>query len=162
MRRRKAKKRIILPDPRFNDITVTKFVNNLMLDGKKSLSFNIFYDAMDIITERTSEDALEIFRKGLTNITPAVEVRSRRVGGATFQIPQPIRDSRKESMAMKWLISLRARETKRLWLRNWLVSWLLRRKKKVPRLRRKKIHTEWLRLTRHSLTSDFRSDLYKD
>jgi small subunit ribosomal protein S7 len=105
MRRRKAKKRIILPDPRFNDITVTKFVNNLMLDGKKSLSFNIFYDAMDIITERTSEDALEIFRKGLTNITPAVEVRSRRVGGATFQIPQPIRDSRKESMAMKWLIS---------------------------------------------------------
>ena len=64
MRRRKAKKRIILPDPRFNDITVTKFVNNLMLDGKKSLSFNIFYDAMDIITERTSEDALEIFRKG--------------------------------------------------------------------------------------------------
>ena len=105
MRRRKAKKRIILPDPRFNDITVTKFVNNLMLDGKKSLSFNIFYDAMDIITERTSEDALEIFRKSLTNITPAVEVRSRRVGGATFQIPQPIRDSRKESMAMKWLIS---------------------------------------------------------
>ena len=105
MRRRKAKKRIILPDPRFNDITVTKFVNNLMLDDKKSLSFNIFYDAMDIITEKTSEDALEIFRKGLTNITPAVEVRSRRVGGATFQIPQPIRDSRKESMAMKWLIS---------------------------------------------------------
>ena len=105
MRRRKAKKRIILPDPRFNDITVTKFVNNLMLDDKKSLSFNIFYDAMDIITEKTSEDALEIFRKGLTNITPAVGVRSRRVGGATFQIPQPIRDSRKESMAMKWLIS---------------------------------------------------------
>jgi small subunit ribosomal protein S7 len=105
MRRRKAKKRIILPDPRFNDITVTKFVNNLMLDGKKSLSFKIFYDAMDIVVEKTSEDALEIFKKGLTNITPAVEVRSRRVGGATFQIPQPIRDSRKESMAMKWLIS---------------------------------------------------------
>lgn len=105
MRRRKAKKKIILPDPRFNETLVTKFVNNLMLDGKKSLSFKIFYDAMDIIAERTSEDALEIFRKGLTNITPAVEVRSRRVGGATFQIPQPIRDSRKESMAMKWLIS---------------------------------------------------------
>lgn len=105
MRRRKAKKRIILPDPRFNDITVTKFVNNLMLDGKKSLSFKIFYDAMDIVIDKTSEDALETFKKGLVNVTPAVEVRSRRVGGATFQIPQPIRDSRKESMAMKWLIS---------------------------------------------------------
>lgn len=104
MRRRKAKKRIILPDPRFNDVTVTKFVNNLMLDGKKSLSFKIFYDAMDIITEKSEDDCLDVFKKGLVNITPAVEVRSRRVGGATFQIPQPIRDSRKESMAMKWLI----------------------------------------------------------
>ena len=104
MRRRKAKKRIILPDPRFNDVIVTKFVNNLMLDGKKSVAFKIFYDSMDKIVEKTEDDCLEVFKKALDNVTPGVEVRSRRVGGATFQIPQPIRDSRKQSMAMKWLI----------------------------------------------------------
>jgi len=105
MRRRKAKKIEILPDPKFNEILVTKFVNNLMYDGKKSLAFNIFYDAMNVIQEKTSEDGLDTFKKALENITPAVEVRSRRVGGATFQIPQPIRDERKQSMGMKWLIS---------------------------------------------------------
>ncbi len=105
MRRRKAKKRIILPDPRFNDVVVTKFVNNLMLQGKKSTAFKIFYDAMDKVTERTEGDCLEVFKKALENITPGVEVRSRRVGGATFQIPQPIREGRKQSLAMKWLIS---------------------------------------------------------
>jgi len=104
MRRRKAKKRIILPDPRFNDVIVTKFVNNLMLEGKKSVAFKIFYDSMDKVAEKTDEDCLEVFKKALENVTPGVEVRSRRVGGATFQIPQPIRDSRKQSMAMKWLI----------------------------------------------------------
>ena len=105
MRRRKPKQRIILPDPKFNNVTVTKFVNNLMLQGKKNLAFTIFYDAMDIVSDKTGEDGLEVWKKALENITPAVEVRSRRVGGATFQIPQPIRDSRKESMGMKWLIS---------------------------------------------------------
>jgi len=105
MRRRKAKKIEILPDPKFNEVLVTKFVNNLMLDGKKSIAFNIFYNAMDVITEKTKEDGLETFKKALENITPAVEVRSRRVGGATFQIPQPIRDERKLSLGMKWLIS---------------------------------------------------------
>lgn len=104
MRRRKAKKRIILPDPRFNDVVVTKFVNNLMLEGKKSTSFKIFYAAMDRVAEKSEENALDVFKKALENITPGVEVRSRRVGGATFQIPQPIRDSRKQSLAMKWLI----------------------------------------------------------
>ncbi len=75
-----------------------------MLEGKKSTAFKIFYDAIDKISEKTGEDGLEIWNKGLNNVTPGVEVRSRRIGGATFQIPQPIRDSRKESMAMKWLI----------------------------------------------------------
>ena len=110
MRRRKPKKRIILPDPKFNNVQVTKFVNNLMLQGKKNLAFTIFYDAMDIIQEKTGEEGLPIWEKALANITPAVEVRSRRVGGATFQIPQPIRDSRKESMGMKWLISFASRK----------------------------------------------------
>jgi small subunit ribosomal protein S7 len=104
MRRRKAKKIAVLPDPRFNEVVVTKFVNNLMLQGKKGTAFNIFYTAIDRIAEKTNEDGLEIWRKALENVTPAVEVRSRRVGGATFQIPTPIRDERKSSMAMKWLV----------------------------------------------------------
>ena len=105
MRRRVPKKHLILPDPRFDSVLVTSFVNNLMLDGKKSVAFDIFYKAMDKVQERTDENGLEVFQRALDNVTPAVEARSRRVGGATFQIPQPIRDSRKQSLAMKWLIS---------------------------------------------------------
>ena len=104
MRRRKAKKIAVLPDPKFNEVIVTKFVNNIMLQGKKGTAFNIFYDAIDKVSAKTNEDGLEIWRKAVENVTPAVEVRSRRVGGATFQIPTPIRDERKASMAMKWLI----------------------------------------------------------
>ena len=94
----------MLPDPKFNETLVTKFVNNIMLQGKKGTAFNIFYDAIEKVSTKTNEDGLEIWRKALENVTPAVEVRSRRVGGATFQIPTPIRDERKSSMAMKWLI----------------------------------------------------------
>lgn len=105
MRRRKAKKITILPDPRFNEILVTKFVNNLMLDGKKTLAFKIFYDAIDIIESKIEDTpGLDVFKKGLENVTPSVEVRSRRVGGATFQIPTPVREERKQSLAMKWMI----------------------------------------------------------
>lgn len=104
MRKTKPKKRIILPDPRFNDTLVTKFVNNIMLKGKKNLSYQIFYDAMDIVSEKTGEDAIEVWKKALANVTPAVEVRSRRIGGATFQIPSEIRQGRKSSIGMKNLI----------------------------------------------------------
>ena len=105
MRKSRAKKRVLLPDPKFNDRLVTQFVNNLMLDGKKSVAFNVFYSALDIVNEKIEEeDALEVFKKALINVTPGVEVRSRRIGGATFQIPQPIREERKVSMGMKWLI----------------------------------------------------------
>jgi small subunit ribosomal protein S7 len=105
MRRRKAKKAIVLPDPRFKDVQVTKFVNNMMYDGKKNLAFKIFYDAIDIIeTKLEDTSGLETWKKALENVTPSVEVRSRRVGGATFQIPTPVRESRKHSLAMKWLI----------------------------------------------------------
>lgn len=105
MRKSRAKKRLLLPDPKFNDKLVTQFVNNLMLDGKKSTSFKIFYDALDIVDKKVEEEeCLAVFKKGLENVTPGVEVRSRRIGGATFQIPQPIRDARKVSMAMKWMI----------------------------------------------------------
>jgi len=107
MRRRKAKKHAILPDPKFNEVLVTKFVNNLMMHGKKSTAFKIFYDAIEILEDKKAEDenALDIWKKALTNITPAVEVKSRRVGGATYQIPSPVRDGRKQSLAMTWLIS---------------------------------------------------------
>ena len=109
MRKREAKKRPLLPDPKFKEQLVTRFVNNLMWDGKKSTAFRIFYDAIDIIGERKQEDdektALDIWKDALSNVMPHVEVRSRRVGGATFQIPMQIRPDRKVSTAMKWLIS---------------------------------------------------------
>jgi len=105
MRKSKPKKRILLPDPRFNDTLVTRFVNNLMLRGKKNLAYNIFYDAMDIVAEKTQEEnPLEVFKKALANVTPAVEVRSRRIGGATFQIPSEIRPDRKVSVGIKNMI----------------------------------------------------------
>ena len=108
MRKRKAKKRVLLPDPKFNDQLVTRFVNNLMLDGKKSVAFKVFYDAMAIVEEKKTDEeksALEIWKDGLSNVMPHVEVRSRRVGGATFQIPMQIRPDRKVSMAIKWMIT---------------------------------------------------------
>jgi len=105
MRKARAKKRVLLPDPIYNDILVTRFLNNLMYDGKKNTASTIFHDAIGIVAKRTSEDGLEVFKKALANVTPQVEVRSRRVGGSTFQIPSEIRPDRKISMAMKWLIS---------------------------------------------------------
>ena len=108
MRKRAAKKRPLLPDPRFNDQLVTRFVNMMMWDGKKSVAFKIFYDAIDIVeSKKTDEEktALELWKEALSNVMPHVEVRSRRVGGATFQIPMQIRPDRKISTAMKWLIS---------------------------------------------------------
>ncbi|RLD90622.1 MAG: 30S ribosomal protein S7 [Bacteroidetes bacterium] len=105
MRKSRPKKRIILPDPKFNDVLVTKFVNNLMLQGKKSIAFKIFYDAMDIVKSKIEDEhPVEVWKKGLANVTPAVEVRSRRIGGATFQIPSEIRPARKQSIGMKNLI----------------------------------------------------------
>ncbi len=107
MRKRQAKKRPLLPDPKFNDQLVTRFVNMLMWDGKKSIAFKVFYDAIAIVEEKKGEDektALEIWKDALSNVMPHVEVRSRRVGGATFQIPMQIRPDRKISTAIKWLI----------------------------------------------------------
>ena len=106
MRKSRAKKRILLPDPKFGNVEVTRFVNNLMLDGKKSIAFKVFYSALDIVaTKIDDEEALTVWEKSLENITPHVEVRSRRIGGATFQIPQPVREDRKVSLGMKWMIA---------------------------------------------------------
>ena len=107
MRKKQAKKRPLLPDPKFNDQLVTRFVNMLMWDGKKSTAFKIFYDAIDVVEERKQDDektALEVWKDALSNVMPHVEVRSRRIGGATFQIPMQIRPDRKVSLAIKWLI----------------------------------------------------------
>ena len=104
MRKRSPKKRIIAPDPRFSDPLVTQFVNNLMLSGKKNVALARFYAAMDIVADKTGENAHEVWQKALINATPSVEVRSKRIGGATFQIPTEIPDKRKTSIGMKWLI----------------------------------------------------------
>lgn len=108
MRKTRPKKRILLPDPKFNDQLVTRFVNNMMMRGKKSVAYKVFYDALDIVESKSKEiedSALDIWKKSLENITPQVEVKSRRVGGATFQVPTEIRPDRKISISMKNLIS---------------------------------------------------------
>lgn len=108
MRKKQAKKRALLPDPKFDDQLVTRFVNMMMMHGKKSVAFRIFYDTIDIVEEKNQDEektGLELWKDALSNVMPHVEVRSRRVGGATFQIPMQIRPDRKVSTAMKWLIS---------------------------------------------------------
>ena len=104
MRKSQAKKLPLAPDAKYNDILVTRFVNNLMWQGKKNTAFNIFYDALDRVSKQTNENGYDIWRRALSNVTPSVEVRSRRIGGATFQIPAEVRPDRKISLSMKWLI----------------------------------------------------------
>ncbi len=104
MRKAKPKKRYILPDPKFSDTLVTRFVNYLMVDGKKSVAYNIFYDAVAQVEEKTGENGLEMWKKALNNIMPSVEVKSRRVGGATFQVPMEVRPDRKITLGIKWMI----------------------------------------------------------
>lgn len=110
MRKAKPKKRYVLPDPKFKDTLVTKFVNDLMLSGKKSVAYKIFYEALDLVEERLGKgsdepvNGLEIWKKALANITPGVEVKSRRVGGATFQVPTEVRPERKTSLGIKWMV----------------------------------------------------------
>jgi small subunit ribosomal protein S7 len=104
MRKTQPKKIPLAPDPRFNDKLVTRFVNNIMWQGKKSIALTIFYDAIDRVSKQTNEDGYEIWKRALANITPAVEVRSRRIGGATFQIPSEVRQDRKISLSIKWMV----------------------------------------------------------
>jgi small subunit ribosomal protein S7 len=104
MRKQQAKKLPLSPDPRYNDKLVTRFVNNVMWQGKKSIAYTIFYDALDKVTKQTNEDGYEVWKRALNNVTPAVEVRSRRIGGATFQIPSEVRLDRKISLSIKWMV----------------------------------------------------------
>jgi len=103
MRKRRAEKRRIMPDPKFNDTVVSKFVNALMLDGKKNTARRIMYEAMDIIAEKTKQEPLEVFKQAMGNVAPLVEVRSRRVGGATYQVPVDVRTERRQALAIRWL-----------------------------------------------------------
>jgi small subunit ribosomal protein S7 len=104
MRKKRAEKRRILPDPRYNDVVVARFVNNLMEGGKKSTSRRLLYNALELIGTRTQQDPLEVFRKALNNVSPAVEVRSRRVGGSTYQVPMEVRPERRYALGIRWII----------------------------------------------------------
>ena len=111
MRRRRPERREILPDPIFSDLVVAKFVNNLMLDGKKSIAEKLFYNSLDIIKQREKKDGLDVFKKALDNVSPSVEVKSKRIGGATYQVPTEVRERRRSALAMRWLIQFaRARK----------------------------------------------------
>lgn len=112
-RRRSAQKREILPDPKYHDKLVTKFINNLMLDGKKSLAEKIFYNSMDLIQSKESEDPLALFKKAVENAKPVLEVKSRRVGGATYQVPVEVRADRKQALSIRWLLSSATARTER-------------------------------------------------
>ena len=129
MRKRKAKKRPLIPDPKFNEELVTRFVNNLMLDGKKTVGLKFFYDALEIVESKKQDkekDALQVWKDALSNVMPHVEVRSRRGGGATFQIPMQIRPDRKISMAMKWLISYSRKRNEKSMAQNLAAEHLYR------------------------------------
>jgi small subunit ribosomal protein S7 len=102
-RKHKAEVREVLPDPRFQDIVVTKFINSLMLGGKKSTAQTIFYGAIDLVEQKAGEEGMKVFKKALSNVKPAVEVKSRRIGGATYQIPVEVKPNRKQSLAIRWL-----------------------------------------------------------
>lgn len=113
-RRRVPKKREILPDSLYGELLVTKFINGIMLDGKKSTAENIFYTAMDKIKEKTGEEGIEVFKKAIENVKPAVEVKSRRIGGATYQVPIEVRAGRTQTLAIRWMVKIFKRE-KRVW-----------------------------------------------
>lgn len=103
MRKRRAEKRPLLPDPKYNDMIVSRFVNNVMLDGKKNTARRLVYDAFDIIAEKAKQEPLEVFRKAIQNVAPLLEVRSRRVGGATYQVPVDVREERRLALAIRWI-----------------------------------------------------------
>ncbi len=103
MRKRRAEKRRVIKDPKFGDVVITKFINNLMYDGKKNTARKIMYDAMDIVAEKTGKEPLEVFKEAMNNVAPLVEVRSRRVGGATYQVPVDVREERRQALAIRWL-----------------------------------------------------------
>jgi small subunit ribosomal protein S7 len=118
MRKKNSERRFLKPDPKFNDVTVSRFINSIMYDGKKSKARYVVYKAFDIIEERTKKNGLEIFKKAINNTQPVIEVRSRRVGGATYQVPTEVRSERRTALAMRWIRTYaRARNEKSMSLK---------------------------------------------
>ena len=136
-RRRKAERRDVLPDSKYNDKVVTKFINGLMVDGKKSIAETIFYKALEEIEKETNESGIEVFRRAMENVRPQLEVRSRRIGGATYQVPVEVRKERQQTLAIRWLVRY-TRERKEYGMGD--------------QLRRKTIHTKWQKRIEHLLT----------
>ncbi|MDA3843152.1 MAG: 30S ribosomal protein S7 [Candidatus Kapabacteria bacterium] len=118
MRKRRAEKRRIIPDPKFNDLLLSRFINNIMLNGEKNVARGIMYDALELVAERTKKDPLEVFKKAVSNVAPVTEVKSRRVGGATYQVPVDVRDDRRTALAIRWLkVYAKARRDKTMAMR---------------------------------------------
>ncbi len=118
MRKRRAEKRRLIPDPKFNDLLLSRFINNIMLDGEKNVARRIVYDAFELVADRTKKDPLEVFKKAISNVAPVTEVRSRRVGGATYQVPVDVREDRRVALAIRWLkIFAKARRDKTMAMR---------------------------------------------
>lgn len=158
MRKAKPKKRILLPDPKFSDVAVTRFVNNLMLDGKKSIAYTIFYDSLELVGKKMKDadkSPLEVWKQALENITPQVEVKSKRIGGATFQVPMEVRPERKISISMKNLVLYSRKRAGKRWLRNSLPKSWMPTTSRVPLSSVRRRCTAWPRPTRHLHTLDF-------
>ena len=151
MRKRRATKRDVLADPIYNSKVVTKLVNHIMKDGKKGTAQNIIYDAFDIVKEKTGEEAMVVFEKAMNNIKPALEVKSRRVGGANYQVPVEVKPDRAQALAFRWLAQYARLEMVILWLKILLMKLLMPQMELVHQLRRKKIHIRWQKLIKHLL-----------
>jgi small subunit ribosomal protein S7 len=149
-RKGEVRRREVLPDPKFHDRTVTKFINSMMSDGEKSIAERILYGSLELIRDRTKQDPLEIFKRALDNAKPAVEVRSRRVGGATYQVPVEVRPPRRISLAMRWLVP-HARERSEKSMAERLRRRAHRcRASRGATIKRRKTHTEWRTPTRRT------------
>ena len=155
-RRRSPEKRKVLPDPKYKDVILAKFMNNLMKDGKKSVAEKIVYGAFDQIVKVSKEDPLDIFMKALEEVSPVVEVKSRRVGGANYQVPVEIRPSRRQALAMRWIVEAQEKEAKNLWTSDWLVNFKMPHKKKVLLSEREKMSIKWQKQTKLFLILDFK------
>ena len=150
-RRHAATKRQILPDPKFNDLVVAKFANSLMLDGKKSVAESILYGAFDIIEKKTGSEALKTFHDALENIKPMIEVRSRRVGGATYQVPVEVRSERRQALAIRWMIDTARKRGENKWLSGFHLKLLTRQTIEAQQSKKGKIPIKWQRRIRPSL-----------
>jgi len=157
-RKRVIAKRDMRPDPRYNSLLAAKFVNNLMKKGKKSVARSILYGAFDIVEGKSKEEPLSVFKKAVENVKPRVEVKSRRVGGSTYQVPTEVRSSRSQALSIRWIISFAKARAKRPWQQNSQGNCLMPPTRGGPPSRRGKIRTEWLKPIRPLLTTAGKND----